>query len=254
MANRRMFSKTIIDSDEFLDLPLSSQALYFHLGIQADDDGFVNKPKTLQRAIGATKEDLQALIDNNFIILFQTGVIVITHWKIHNYIQSDRYKPTLHEVEKSMLTAKKNAAYMLMDTECIQDVYGMDTQYRLGKDRLELGKDRLELNKSKCIQNVYKPDTSKKYSDNLELNEAIIKFINYREKINKPFPDDESIDLFIKELNDLSELQDEQIKIITRSIVNGWIGIFPLPSKKENTSNSYIDAIKNRVSQVDDWV
>ena len=252
MANKRMFSKTIIDSDEFLDLPLSSQALYFHLGIQADDDGFVNKPKTLQRAIGATKEDLQRLIDNNFIISFATGVIVVTHWKIHNYIQADRYKPTMHEVEKSMLIAKKNAPYKLMDTECIQDGYKMDTQYRLGKDRL--GKDRLEIDKSDCIQNGYKMDTEQIYSDNPELNEAIIKFINYREKIKKPFPDDESINLFIKELNDLSESTDEQVKIITRSIVNGWIGIFALPKKeKSNNGNSYIDAIKNRVSQVDDW-
>lgn len=148
MAERRMFAKTIIDSDAFLDMPMSTQALYFHLSMRADDDGFINNPKRIQRMIGASDDDLKLLIAKSFIIVFESGVVVIKHWKIHNYIQSDRYKPTVYAEEKSLLDVKKNKAYTL-NGECIQNVYTTDTQdrlgkVRLGKDRLELGKDSIE--------------------------------------------------------------------------------------------------------------
>ena len=148
MAERRMFAKTIIDSDAFLDMPMSTQALYFHLSMRADDDGFINNPKRIQRMIGASDDDLKLLIAKSFIIVFESGVVVIKHWKIHNYIQSDRYKPTVYAEEKSLLDVKKNKAYTL-NGECIQNVYITDTQdrlgkVRLGKDRLELGKDSIE--------------------------------------------------------------------------------------------------------------
>ena len=132
MAERRMFAKTIVDSDAFLDMPLSAQALYFHLSMRADDDGFINNPKKIQRMIGASDDDCKILVMKRFIIAFESGVIVIKHWKIHNYIQNDRYKPTIYQEEKKELIVKKNKAY----TECIQDVDNMDTQVRLGKDRL----------------------------------------------------------------------------------------------------------------------
>jgi hypothetical protein len=87
MAERRMFAKIIIDSDAFLDMPLSTQALYFHLSMRADDDGFINNPKKIQRTIGATDDDFKLLIAKHFVIPFDSGVVVIKHWKIHNYIQ-----------------------------------------------------------------------------------------------------------------------------------------------------------------------
>lgn len=133
MAERRMFAKTIIDSDAFLDMPLSTQALYFHLGMRADDDGFVNSPKKIQRAVGAAEDDLRILITKNFIIPFDSGVIVIKHWNINNYIQNDRYHPTAYIEEKNQLCQKDNRAYTFMDTGCIQDGYRMDTQNRLDK-------------------------------------------------------------------------------------------------------------------------
>ena len=141
MAERRMFAKTIIDSDAFIDMPVTSRLLYYDLAMRADDDGFVNSPKKIMRMIGAQNDDLNVLIAKKFIIPFETGVVVIKHWKIHNYIQKDRYKPTKYEDEKAQLTVKDNGAYS-MDTDCIQDVYISDTQVRLGKDRL--GKDRLD--------------------------------------------------------------------------------------------------------------
>ena len=136
MAERRMFAKTITDSDAFLDMPLSTQALYFHLSMKADDDGFVNSPKRIQKWIGAADDDMKLLIAKNFIIPFDSGVIVIKHWKINNYIQKDRYKETTYLEEKSQLGVKENMAYTMLDTECIQNGYRMDTQYRLGKDSI----------------------------------------------------------------------------------------------------------------------
>lgn len=108
-----MFAKTIIDSDAFLDMPLSTQALYFHLSMRADDEGFINNPKRIQRTIGASDDDLKVLLAKNFIISFDTGVIVIKHWKIHNYIRGDRLQETAYKEERAMLELKDNGAYTL---------------------------------------------------------------------------------------------------------------------------------------------
>lgn len=140
MAERRMFAKTIIDSDAFLDMPLSAQALYFHLAMRADDDGFVNNPKQIQRGIGASDDDCKLLIIKKFIISFANGVIVIKHWRMHNYIQSDRYKPTVYKEEKATLSLDENKAY----TQCIQNGYKTDTQVRLELGKDSIGKDRLD--------------------------------------------------------------------------------------------------------------
>ena len=113
VAERRMFAKTIIDSDAFLDMPLSSQALYFHLSMRADDDGFINNPKKIQRMIGGSDDDLKLLIAKNFIIPFESGIVVIKHWKIHNYIRGDRKKETVYPEEMALLEVKDNGAYTL---------------------------------------------------------------------------------------------------------------------------------------------
>ncbi len=133
MAERRMFAKTIIDSDAFLDMPLSTQALYFHLGMRADDDGFINNPRKIQRMIGSSDDDLKILIAKRYVIPFESGVICIKHWKINNYIQKDRYKQTVYQKEKSELFLKDNGSYSLQDTACIHDVYKTDTQVSIGK-------------------------------------------------------------------------------------------------------------------------
>ena len=145
MAERRMFAKTIIDSDAFLDMPLSAQSLYFHLSMRADDEGFINNPKKIQRMIGASEDDLKLLILKNFIITFDSGIVVIKHWRIHNYIQSDRFKPTIYAEERALLSQEHNKAYTL-EPSCIHGVYIEDTQDRLGKDsigKVSLGKDRI---------------------------------------------------------------------------------------------------------------
>ncbi len=141
MAERRMFAKTIVDSDAFLEMPMSARLLYYDLGMRADDDGFINSPKKIMKITGATNDDMNILILRKFIIPFDSGVVVIKHWKIHNYIRSDRYKPTPYTKEISMLEMKENDGYTLKNTNGIPNVYQRDTQDRLGKD--SLGKDSL---------------------------------------------------------------------------------------------------------------
>ena len=163
-----MFAKTIIDSDAFLDMPLSAQSLYFHLSMRADDDGFINNPKKIQRMIGAADDDLRLLAVKRFIIPFETGICVIKHWLIHNYIRSDRYKPTVYQDELNSLFTKENKAYTLNPPEIPemlpdsgstvgipsgipdgrQVVDNRETQVRLGKDRIgkvRVGKDSLDI-------------------------------------------------------------------------------------------------------------
>lgn len=136
MAQRRMFSRKITESDQFLDMPISAQVLYFHINMQADDDGFVGNVKTVKRMIGAGDDDLKLLIAKKFLIPFETGIVVIRDWKIHNYIQKDRYTETFYKHEKAMLETLENKQYQLTDTDCIHDVSISDTQVRLGKVRL----------------------------------------------------------------------------------------------------------------------
>ncbi len=111
MAEKRMFSKKIVDSDAFLDMPLSTQALYFHLSMRADDEGFINSPKKISRMIGCGEDDLKLLIAKNFIIPFESGVVVIKHWLIHNTIRKDRAKETLYQEERKQINIKENGSY-----------------------------------------------------------------------------------------------------------------------------------------------
>lgn len=138
MAQKRMFSKTIIDSDAFLDMPHSTQLLYFHLNMRADDDGFVNNCKNIMRMVGCKEDDLKILITKKFILPFQSGVIVIKHWRIHNYIQNDRYTETKYKEEKAMLLLDENKAYRLEGGQCIQDVYSLDTQNKSKNKELDI--------------------------------------------------------------------------------------------------------------------
>ena len=113
MARRRTFSKVVTDSGDFLRLPLSSQCLYFHLGLHADDDGFIDNADVIRRAIGAAAEDIENLVQAGFIFRFSSGIVVIAHWYTQNSIQKDRYMPTIHTKEQNMLKFGKNKDYIL---------------------------------------------------------------------------------------------------------------------------------------------
>lgn len=140
MANRRMFSLLVIDTDIFLDMPLSTQALYFHLSMRADDDGFIGNAKKIQRMIGSSDDDFKLLLAKGFIFNFETGVCIVKHWRIHNYIQKDRYTETIYQEEKKQVVQDKSNIYQLEKDSCIHDVYSLDTQVSIGKDSLEIDK------------------------------------------------------------------------------------------------------------------
>lgn len=158
MAERRMFSKTIIDSDIFLDMPLSTQALYFHLSMRADDDGFVNNPRKIQRMVGCGDDDIKLLIAKQFIIPFESGICVIKHWRIHNYIRNDRYKPTMYQEEKGQLLLEENNMYELSNSVPLIDSNSNENNLGIPSDipngnpgKVRLGKDSIDNNISKDI-------------------------------------------------------------------------------------------------------
>ena len=141
MAERRMFAKTIIDSDAFLEMPLSTQALYFHLAMRADDEGFINNPKKIQRMINASEDDLKVLVAKKFIIPFESGVVVIKHWKIHNYIRKDRIAETNYTEERSQLVVKENGAYTI-NADVSQLAAKCQADGGIGK--VSIGKDSID--------------------------------------------------------------------------------------------------------------
>lgn len=169
-----MMSKSIIKSDTFLDMPATTQNLYFHMLLDADDDGFINAPKSIMRMIGAKDDDMKVLAAKQFVIPFESGVVVIKDWKIHNYIQNDRYKPSTLP-ERDLLNIQKDKTYTLkddvsrMDTECIQTVsIGKDRlgKVRLGKDRI--GKDRIGKDSIDILCHVSHDDVDKSHYEIIE--------------------------------------------------------------------------------------
>ena len=150
MAEKRMFTQQIIDSDAFLDMPLSAQALYFHLSMRADDDGFVKNPRKIQRMISAGDDDLRLLIAKRFVLIFESGVIVIKHWRLHNTLRKDRYKPTVYQDEFNRLELKRDGTYTekRLPNGCqignqtttigCQTVANLEPQNRLDKNRLDI--------------------------------------------------------------------------------------------------------------------
>lgn len=214
MAERRMFAKTIIDSDAFLDMPVTARLLYYDLGMQADDDGFVNSPKKTMRITGASSDDMNILIMRKFIIPFDSGVVVIKHWRIHNYIRKDTYVETKYKDEKEQLMLDENNAYIAKKMQflqlCDEYVDEPSTQVRLGKVRL--GKDRLEKN----IGDADAPHTQEEPIIQTETSNAAAG--KKRKQFKKPTV--EEIEKFAHELN-LTNLDPQYFYDYYES--NGWM-------------------------------
>ncbi|MDQ7160283.1 conserved phage C-terminal domain-containing protein [Lactococcus lactis] len=207
MAQRRMFSKKIVETDFFMEMSPTAKLLYFYLNMSADDDGFVGNPKTIKLISGATDDDLKILIAKQFIIPFESGVVVIKDWKIHNYIQKDRYNQTQYLDEKKQLLVEENGTY----TKCIQDVSSLDTQVRLGKSKDRLGKSNNNMSG--------KPDDVIPYSE-------IISYLN--EKTGRSFRTTEAHKRFIKarwnedyKLDDFKKVVDNKVADWTGKKING---------------------------------
>ncbi len=237
MAERRMFAKTIIDSDAFLDMPQTTQLLYFHLSMRADDDGFINNPKSIMRNVRCTEDDIKVLISKKFIIPFENGIVVIKHWKIHNYIAKDRYKETKYKEERATLMLDENNAYTQnvsgLYTECIQVVDELDTQDRIGKDR-EVEDSIGKVSKGKKTPTVYYP------TDDL-LNQAFTDYVDMRKKIKSPMTE-RAIQLAMGNLEKLSGGDnDKAVQILEQSVMNSWKGLFALKEDKRSNNAGGID-------------
>lgn len=157
MAERRMFAKTIIDSDAFMDMPVSTQLLYFHLCMRADDEGFINSPRKIQRMIGCADDDLKLLNAKNFTIAFDNGVIVIKHWRIHNTLRKDRTRETVYQDEKALISLKDNEVY----TMCQPSDNQVTTKCppRIDKNRLEeIRIDEIILDEKGQPADTWQPD------------------------------------------------------------------------------------------------
>ena len=194
VAERRMFAKTIIDSDAFLDMSVTARLLYYDLSMRADDDGFVNSPKKIMRMIGASEDDLRMLAARKFIIPFDNGVVVIKHWKIHNYIRKDTYRETSYKEQKELLELDENNSYRLLplvdDTSTIRgrSVYDPSTQDSIGYSK-DIVRDNIN-------NNIPTPKPSKhKYGEH---SNVLLTDDEYQKLIDR-FPDD-----YIDRINELS--------------------------------------------------
>ena len=147
MANRRMFSLDVVDTDKFLEMPVTSQALYFHMGMRADDDGFLANPKKIMRLANCTADDLKVLLSKGYILPLDDGILVIRHWKQNNYIQSDRYKKTIYTEQMAMLTENNGVYEMYTDSQ----------------HSVSTGKDSIEKNNISCSpDDEREPEKAKK--------------------------------------------------------------------------------------------
>lgn len=152
MPQKRMFSLAVVDTDAFLDMPVSAQALYFHLGMHSDDDGFISNPKRISRAVGCNNDDIKILIQKGFIIPFESGVVVIRDWKINNTLRNDRYKPTLYTNELGRLKLDASGRYIFtgiqngnqMATKWIPNGNQMEPQPNVDKRSIDIGGETAE--------------------------------------------------------------------------------------------------------------
>ena len=156
MAQKRMFSLQVIDTDRFMDMPSSSQALYFHLGMHGDDDGFVSAPKKITRAAGCSDDDLRLLAQKGYIIPFDSGVIVITDWKLNNTLKNDRYHGTEYQAEKAMLQEDSSGRYLRgtnMEPVCFQDGTEAEPEHSITKQSVT----KQSINSGRTSRRTHKP-------------------------------------------------------------------------------------------------
>ena len=152
MAQRRMFNKAITNSDDFLEMPVSSQNLYFHLSMNADDDGFINNWKSIMKLTGSKEDDLKVLIAKQYIIPFESGVIIIKHWRINNYLRSDRYTTTNHQKELAKLTLDENLVYQMSTNGIPLDDTGKISIDK--KDKISIDKNSIDIDSIFGEENV----------------------------------------------------------------------------------------------------
>lgn len=225
MAQRRMISLDVIDTDAFLEMSVSAQLLYFHLNARADDDGFISNPKRIMRAIGTNEDDFKLLVIKKFVIYFDGGICVIKHWRINNFVRKDIYKETKYTNLKRTLFIRENGAYTLNNNGDAVPV--PDGHFRL---------DDISVNAPLTLrQPSIGKDSIDKNKEELDLPEWLDKkawneWVEYRKQIKKKL----TALTIKKQIKFLSENKKDHIKILENSISNGWTGLFQLKKEISN--------------------
>lgn len=263
MANKAIFSKTIIDTDAFLEMPATTQNLYFHLNMHADDDGFIGNPKRIARMIGASDDDFKILIAKKFIIVFESGVIVIKHWRIHNTLSKMRYKETSYLDEKSQLLIKENNAYSLdegkpLDDSRLVEMGKRQVRRTVDEQETNLSKEKLskdKTSKDKLIEDKPSKKKSAKadldgminsFTENEELREALKAFLDMRKSIKKPIQTEYAFKLALNKLKKLSDSDSERIEIVNQSVEHNWQTFYTLQNSYKTNEVEMPDYLKKQ--------
>ena len=271
MARKRMFSLLVVDTDEFLDMPSSTQSLYYHLGMRADDDGFVASPKKIAKLVNCSNDDLKLLIAKGFIIPFDSGIIAIRHWKLNNDLKKDRYTPTIYLNEKSTLKVNKNKVYSIdgnnLDTKWIQNGNKLDTQYSIDKysidknskeyivQKQEENQEQIQEQKQVKKEKVKKEKKPKEthnsiienYTINEDLREALKDFVEMRKELKKPITT-RGLKIALGKLDKWALDDLTKIDIVNQSIERSWKGLFPLD--KNNNQYNQEQKKKSRIEEL----
>ena len=241
MAQKRMFDKIITNDDNFLEMPNSTQALYFHLSMNADDDGFVNNWKSIMKITGTKEDDLKILISKSYLIPFDSGIIVIKHWRINNYLRGDRYRPTQFQKEFNMLENHENKAYQLKSEWSTAGIPMVNPD----KNRIEKNREEENsIDKSNQLANADSFAQSQKYLNNInqDINKVTLFYeqnigllssfiLEEIEEYQNQIPDD----MIIEAIKRAVEVGKRNWKYI-KGIINNWIsqGIKTLAEVQQN--------------------
>lgn len=263
MAEKRMFSKRVIDTDEFLDMPATAQMLYFHLAMNADDDGFVGKPKTIMRMCRASEDDLTVLLGKQFVISFDTGVIVIRHWRIHNYLRKDTYHPTIYEQEKSMLCLDKSDAYSLDSDDAVTSPLRIRDESVTNPSQVrDESVDVDKVSKDKRREDKVREDKKRKedlfetllpsYQISEPLADKIREFMRYRKEQHRFTYREIGLKSFLRGAEKAEQEHGSiaVIKCFDETMRNGWQGVFYDKIKKEESKESSLkDILKEKYAR-----
>ena len=270
MARKRMFSLLVVDTDEFLDMPSSTQSLYYHLGMRADDDGFVASPKKIVKLVNCSNDDLKLLIAKGFIIPFDSGIIAIRHWKLNNDLKKDRYTPTIYLNEKSTLKVNKNKVYSIdgnnLETNWRQNGNKLETQYSIDKNSIDKNsKEYIEQKQEENQEQIQEQKQVKKekvkkekkpkethnsiienYTINEDLREALKSFVEMRKELKKPITI-KGLKIALGKLDKMALDDLTKIDIVNQSIEGSWSGLFPL---RNNNQYNQEQKKKSRIEEL----
>ena len=293
LANKRMFTMKIVDTDAFLDMPLSTQCLYFHLNMRADDDGFIGNPKRIEKIIGANDDDLKLLIAKRFVILFDDGVIVIKHWRMHNTLSRDRYIETSYTDEKKKLLLKDNGSYSLTNGKSIDDTKLIERSNRQTQNRRKIDEQKTHSDIDKGLDIDKDLDIELDKDKEKDIKDLIVSKDTIRQTdVQRTIDEWNTLEEFgINPVKRMTSKRKQAVKArirqnhmddILEAIENirhssflqgqnkeGWMITFDwflkpgnfakvfegnYLDKSGNKPQSYMEKIQNRVSEVDNWV